>query len=82
MLIIVLRNLESLMKTIYRLIVLAAFAVCVGFSVKADVSPFFVQRKAAYRAPQSREWGSVQFLRLTLYNCRKQSWVKWPKRTT
>lgn len=41
------------MKTIYRLIVLAAFAVCVGFSVKADVSPFFDAEKG--RVPRSTE---------------------------
>lgn len=41
------------MRTIYRLIVLAAFAVCVGFSVKADVSPFFDAEKS--HVPRSTE---------------------------
>lgn len=41
------------MRTIYRLIVLAAFAVCVGFSVKADVSPFFDAEKG--HVPRSTE---------------------------
>ena len=41
------------MRTIYKLIVLAAFAVCVGFSVKADVSPFFDAEKS--HVPRSTE---------------------------
>ena len=41
------------MRTIYKLIVLAAFAVCVGFSVKADVSPFFDAEKI--HVPRSTE---------------------------
>ena len=41
------------MRTIYKLIVLAAFAGCVGFSVKADVSPFFDAEKS--HVPRSTE---------------------------